>query len=167
MVKKGTVKLLPRETVLHVRDTCLCLAAQRAARRLARHFDHALKPLGLTNEQFSLLMALNQPEPPSMRRMAALMAMEPSTLTAAVRVLERRGLLTIERDALDGRSRRPRITRYGVSVMRAAVELWRQAHASLNADLSPEVETALREGLTALARLASPKEHTQPPSTRA
>jgi hypothetical protein len=47
---------VPFETTLHVRDNCLCLNVQRAARALARLFDEALRPLGLTNGQFSLLM---------------------------------------------------------------------------------------------------------------
>ena len=54
------------ETTLLVRDSCLCLHAQRAARALARQFDQVLKPVGLTNQQFSLLMALNRPAPPAM-----------------------------------------------------------------------------------------------------
>src|SRR3546814_1813697 len=55
---------VPFETTLHVRDHCLCLAARRAARALSRRFDEALRPAGLTNGQFSLLMSLNRPEPP-------------------------------------------------------------------------------------------------------
>ena len=51
-----------------VRDTCLCLHMQRAARALARRFDEALRPVGLTNGQFSLLMSLNRPAAPTMRR---------------------------------------------------------------------------------------------------
>ena len=63
---------IPFETTLHVRDACLCLHTQRAARTLARRFDEALRPAGLTNEQFSFLMALNRPEPPSQGEVAAL-----------------------------------------------------------------------------------------------
>ena len=50
---------VPYETTVLVRDTCLCLHVQRAARALARRFDEALKPLGLTNGQFSMLVALS------------------------------------------------------------------------------------------------------------
>jgi hypothetical protein len=57
---------VPFEITLQVRDTCLCLAAQRAARALARRFDEALRPLELTNGQFSLLMSLNRPKPAAM-----------------------------------------------------------------------------------------------------
>src|SRR5919206_2876829 len=94
---------VPFETTLLVRDTCLCLHAQRAARALARRFDEALRPLGLTNGQFSLLMALNRPEPAGMGAVASLLAMDRTTLTAALKPLARRGLLEVRRDPEDRR----------------------------------------------------------------
>ena len=78
---------LPLGTTFEVRDRCLCLAAQRAARALARRFDAVLKPHGLTNGQFSLLMALNRPEPPRISDLAPFLAMDRTTLTAALKVL--------------------------------------------------------------------------------
>lgn len=145
-----TPDLLPRETVLHVRDTCLCLAAQRAARRLARRFDAALRPFGLTNGQFSLMVALNQPEPPPIGRLAPFLGMDPSTLTAAVKPLARRGLLSVEPDPDDGRARRLRITPAGVALMQQAVEAWHAEHAALEATLPPGTAAALHEGLAAI-----------------
>src|SRR5271157_3483898 len=94
---------VPFETTLMVRDTCLCLHVQRAARALARRFDEALRPLGLTNGQFSLMMSLNRPEPPSMGSVAALLAMDRTTLTAALKPLERRGLIKVVPDPKDRR----------------------------------------------------------------
>lgn len=156
-----TPDLLPRETVLHIRDTCLCLAAQRAARRLARRFDAALRPFGLTNGQFSLMVALNQPDPPPMGRLAPFLAMDPSTLTAAVKPLARRGLLTVEPDEGDRRARRLRITAQGVALMRQAAEVWRAEHAALEAALPPGLPDRLREGLSALAAIPpSPQANT-------
>lgn len=142
--------ILPRETVLHIRDTCLCLAAQRAARRLARRFDAALKPFGLTNGQFSLMVALNQPEPPPIGRLAPFLGMDPSTLTAAVKPLARRGLLTVEPDPDDRRSRRLRITREGVALMQEAVEVWRSEHAALESDMDDGLPETLRQGLAGI-----------------
>lgn len=142
--------ILPRETVLHIRDTCLCLAAQRAARRLARRFDAALKPFGLTNGQFSLMVALNQPEPPPIGRLAPFLGMDPSTLTAAVKPLARRGLLTVESDPDDRRSRRLRITREGVALMQEAVEVWRSEHAALESDMDDDLPDILRQGLAGI-----------------
>ncbi|MFN3825570.1 MAG: MarR family winged helix-turn-helix transcriptional regulator [Pseudorhodobacter sp.] len=139
--------LLPRETVLHIRDTCLCLAAQRAARRLARRFDAAFKPLGLTNSQFSLMVALNQPAPPPIGRLAPFLGTDPSTLTAAVKPLARRGLLTVEPDPDDRRARRLRITPEGVALMRQAVAIWQITHAQLDGEIPDETADSIRNGL--------------------
>src|SRR3978361_1849131 len=96
---------VPFETTLLVRDVCLCLHIQRAARALARRFDQALRPVELTNGQFSLLMSLNRPEPPPMAPVASLLAMDRTTLTAALKPLERRGLVEVAPDPADRRGR--------------------------------------------------------------
>src|SRR5579864_5285199 len=100
-----SVGRIPYETTILVRDSCLCLHVQRAARALARRFDEALRPMGLTNGQFSLLMSLNRPDPPSMGPVASLLAMDRTTLTAALKPLERRGLVRITADPKDRRGR--------------------------------------------------------------
>lgn len=141
---------LPPATVHHIRDTCLCLATQRAARALARRFDAALRPFGLTNGQFSLMVALNRPEPPPIGRLAPFLAMDPSTLTAAVKPLERRGLVRLVPDAQDRRSRRVQITPEGVALLRQAVPAWRAAHAELDAGLGAGTADALRQALALL-----------------
>ena len=138
---------LPSATVHHIRDTCLCLAAQRAARALARRFDAALRPFGLTNGQFSLLVALNQPEPPPIGRLAPFLAMDPSTLTAAVKPLERRGLVRLVPHPRDRRARRVQITPEGVALLRRAIPVWRATHAALEAGLGTGPADALRLGL--------------------
>src|ERR1700683_2498808 len=89
------------EATLPVRDSCFCLHVQRAARALARRFDDALRPLGLTQGQFSLLMSLNRPEPPRIGDVSALLAMDRTTLTANLKPLERRGLLKVKVDKAD------------------------------------------------------------------
>src|ERR1700721_2557944 len=96
---------VPHQTTLLVRDSCLCLHVQRAARALARRFDEALRPMGLTNGQFSLLMSLNRPEPAGMGAVAALLGMDRTTLTASLKPLERRGLVRVPADPKDRRGR--------------------------------------------------------------
>src|SRR5450755_3431343 len=103
----------PYETTLLVRDACLCLHVQRAARALARRFDDAFRPLGPTNGQFSLMMSLNRPKPPGMAAVASLLAMDRTTLTAALKPLERRGLVRISVDPTDRRGRLIRLTPRG------------------------------------------------------
>jgi DNA-binding MarR family transcriptional regulator len=114
-----------------VRDNCLCLHAQRAARALARRFDGALRPVGLTSGQFSLLISLNRAEPPTIGSVAALLAMDRTTLTANLKPLERRGLLTVLVDVTDRRIRRLALTAAGRDVLRSAVPAWRREQTAV------------------------------------
>lgn len=148
----STEPLIPYSTTLHVRDTCLCLHAQRAARALARRFDTALKALGMTNGQFSLMMALNRPEPPPMGPVAHLLAMDRTTLTAALKPLARRGWVSIEPDPKDRRGKRLRLTADGAAVLSAAVPIWRETHAAVEAELSSGDPDGLRRDLLEIAR---------------
>ena len=141
---------VPYAATLHVKDTCLCLHAQRAARALARRFDEALRPFDITSGQFSLLMSLNRPEPPTIGSVAGLLAMDRTTLTANLKPLERRGLLTVGVDPNDRRNRRLALTPAGMAVLARALPVWTSTHADVETAL-PEGGDALRAGLMALA----------------
>jgi DNA-binding MarR family transcriptional regulator len=143
--------VIPFETTLHVRDTCLCLHVQRAARALARKFDEALRPVDLTNGQFSLLMSLNRPEPPAMAPVAALLAMDRTTLTAALKPLEKRGLLEIIIDHRDRRLRRMKLTPAGQTLLARAMPIWTKTHAEIDEALGEGRPGRLRVDLLALA----------------
>ncbi|MHC2216413.1 DNA-binding MarR family transcriptional regulator [Rhizobium leguminosarum] len=119
---------IPFSTTLMVRDTCLCLHVQRAARALARLFDDALRPAGLTNGQFSLMMSLNRPEPPPMGPVAALLAMDQTTLTAALKPLQRKGWVTVMENPRDRRGRLLSLTTEGKAVLgESAADLGKHA----------------------------------------
>lgn len=143
--------ILPFQTTLYVRDCCLCLHVQRAARALARRFDIALRPFNLTNGQFSLLMSLNRPEPPSMAPVASLLAMDRTTLTAALKPLARRGLVKIAADPNDRRSRILILTAKGRKLLAAAFPTWQSTHQEIEAQLPAGSPDALRKNLLALS----------------
>ncbi|HYW24171.1 MAG TPA: MarR family winged helix-turn-helix transcriptional regulator [Terriglobales bacterium] len=137
------------EVTREVANACLCLHAQRAARALARRFDGALRPLGLTNGQFSLLMSLNRPEPPTVGSVAALLVMDRTTLTANLKPLERRGLVRSTPDGADRRVRRLELTATGVDLLAAALPMWRREHAAVERELAGA--DRMRTDLNALA----------------
>lgn len=139
------------ETTLLVRDTCLCLHLQRAARSLARRFDDALRSLGLTNGQFSLMMSLNRPEPPGMASVASLLAMDRTTLTAALKPLERRGLVKITANPADRRARHLTLTSKGRKLLVQAVPIWESTHLAFEALLSDHDPDRLRNNLRSLS----------------
>ena len=141
---------IPFETTMLVRDTCLCLHVQRAARALARRFDEALRPLGLTNGQFSLMMSLNRPEPAPMGPVATLLAIDQTTLTAALKPLERRGWVNIMPNPKDRRARLLSLTPSGRAMLAAAVPIWKATHAALEERLPDGNGDRLRSDLAAL-----------------
>ena len=139
------------ETTIIVRDSCLCLHVQRAARALARRFDEALRRFGLTNGQFSLMMSLNRPEPPAMGSVASLLAMDRTTLTAALKPLARRGLIRITKDRDDHRARLLELTPQGKKLLARAVPVWKSTDAAMEARLGEGEPERLRKNLRALA----------------
>jgi DNA-binding MarR family transcriptional regulator len=142
---------LSHSITLLVRDHCLCLHVQRAARALARRFDEAFRPLGLTSGQFSLLMSLNRPEPPPMGPVASLLAMDRTTLTAALKPLERRGLVRIANDRNDRRSRSLILTAKGRNLLARAAPIWQLTHAEVERHLSSAKLDELRASLMAVS----------------
>src|SRR5688572_30191090 len=109
-----------------VRISCMCLHVQRAARAVARRYDEALRPAGITNGQYSLMMVLNAEEAPSMQVISSVLDMDRTTVTANLKPLERRGLVKVMVDAEDRRSRRIALTPAGRKVLAKAVPLWRR-----------------------------------------
>ncbi|TPW26483.1 MarR family winged helix-turn-helix transcriptional regulator [Pararhizobium mangrovi] len=139
---------------IHVRDHCLCLHAQRAARAIARRFDEALKPLDLKSGQFSLLTSLNRPEPPTLGSVAELLAMDRTTLTANLKPLERRGLVTVRADEADRRSRRLGLTEEGRALVRRAGPIWQATHAAIEAEFGGDADR-LRADLNGIREAAA------------
>jgi DNA-binding MarR family transcriptional regulator len=124
---------------------------QRVARTLARRFDEALRPLGLTNGQFSLLMSLNRPEPAGMASVSSLLGMDRTTLTAALKPLERRRLVKVARNPSDRRGRQLSLTGDGKTLLASAVPVWEQTHLQVTASLPNGDVDSLLKGLRALS----------------
>lgn len=139
------------DTTHVVRDACLCLHVQRAARALARRYDEMLRPLGITNGQFSLMMSLNRPEPPAMGDVARLLAMDRTTLTAALKPLERRGVVKVCVGKEDRRSRVLSLTPSGRRLLAAALPIWERAQKAVGRRLAGSDPDRLRGDLRALS----------------
>ena len=118
---------------------------------MARHFDELMRPAGLTSGQFSILMSLNRPEPPTIRSVAELLAMDRTTLTANLKPLERRGLVRIRVDAADRRNRRLVLTAAGRRHLIAALPAWENGHATIEPILAGANADRLRADLRSLA----------------
>jgi DNA-binding MarR family transcriptional regulator len=125
----------PIERVLLICDPCLCV--QRAARMIARRFDEELRQTGLTNGQFILLMLLNCPKAPGMQDLSSLLAMDRTTLTAALKLLEHRGLVKMNVDRTDRRVKHITLTARARALLQVALPLWNRTRVKVEA-LVPE-----------------------------
>lgn len=141
---------LPLSVTHEVYGRCLCLSVHRAARTLARRFDAALAPFGISHGQYSLLMSLNRPAPPRLGETAAFLAMDRTTLTANLKPLERDGLVEVRPDPDDRRSRRLHLTARGRALLKRAVPVWRSTHDEVDR-IVPANPHQLRDQLSELA----------------
>lgn len=122
-------------TTQMVGESCLCFRVQRASRAIGRRFDEALRPVGLTNWQFSLLMTLNRPSPLTVNGLAEELGMDRTTTTKNLKPLERRGLLEIWHDREDARVRRIVLTDAGRTLLAKALRHWQAANDAVAASL--------------------------------
>jgi len=86
-----------------------------------------------------------------MASIASLLAMDRTTLTAALKPLERRGLVKVVADLADRRSRRLILTFEGEALLASAMPVWEQTHREVEAlikDIDPD---GLRKSLLALS----------------
>jgi DNA-binding MarR family transcriptional regulator len=86
--------------------------------------------------------------------LAALLAMDRTTLTAALKPLERRGLIDVAVDPADRRNRVLTLTRSGRSLLAAAVPIWKRTHAQVERLLAGADPHVLRRDLRNLSDTA-------------
>lgn len=82
---------------------------------------------------------------------ASFLAMDRTTLTAALKPLERRGLVKVEQDPSDRRSRILILTDEGRNLMAQALPVWERTHDEVDQLLTEDLDT-LRKGLLAISR---------------
>ena len=122
---------------------CLAVRTLSAARAISRRYDTALRPVGLTINQFTLLAAIAQTRPNSISEIAERLSMERTSLTRGAKLLEASDL--IERSGEAGtRKRALRITDKGLSLLREAYPLWEKAQLETEALLGDEIDETNR-----------------------
>ncbi|MEZ5666349.1 MAG: MarR family winged helix-turn-helix transcriptional regulator [Alphaproteobacteria bacterium] len=134
-----------------VRESCMCLHLQRTARTVGRRYDAALRPLGLSNGQFSLMVALVRPVPLTVGALAAELGMDRTTLTANLKPLRARGLVLVAIDRADRRNRAVSLTAAGRALLEQALPVWYRVQAEVIAQPNPMPAANLRRALRALA----------------
>ena len=121
---------------------CLCASFRRASRALTQLYDDALRPLGLTPTQFTILQALSLTGTVHQGRLGEILAMDSTTLTRTLNIMARHGWV----EKLKGRDRRERqlrLTRAGHGQLDRALPFWQEVQARLRRKLGSEPWQAL------------------------
>jgi len=118
-------------TCAQMRGTCAAQALRRASRLITQSYDKALAPSGLKVTQLPILVALGAHGPIPLTPLAGALALDRTTLTRNLRILEQRGVVTMAQDDGDARVRLAGITDAGAQALVDALELWKGVHAAV------------------------------------
>ncbi len=105
---------------------CACFNTRKAARAVTRFYDGMLAPSGLKATQLTMLGAVSISGPSRMSELAEMLALDKTTLTRNLKLLEAAGLIAIA-VGTDRRARVVALTRAGTDVLESALPLWREA----------------------------------------
>ena len=135
------------------RNRCNCLALRKASRHMTLFYDAALEPAGLRSTQYALLTEIHRcgDDPPSIGDLAEALVMDQSTIGQNLRPLQRDGLVTLERDEADRRSRLAKLTRAGRSRLADARPLWLAAQEKFENGFGKRAAAELRNVLAGIA----------------
>jgi DNA-binding MarR family transcriptional regulator len=136
---------------------CACGSLRRATRVLTRVYDDALGPSGLEITQFGLLASIDRLGEATQRQLSVGLAMDTTTLTRTLGLLERRGWV-VRSPGRDKRHRILRLTRTGRARLALARPLWHRAQRDVYAVIGQNTfETLTRMSHDIVAALHSAK----------
>ena len=136
-----------------VLSPCVCNSLRMATRAVTQLYDDALRPSGLRVTQFSVLAALARVGEASVGELADSLAIDQSTLTRGIALLERDGLA--ERvPHPDARVKQLRLTARGRAALERARPLWEKAQQIVLRELGPTGWSAARRRLGRLLQVA-------------
>ena len=114
-------------------EICNCLALRQATRLVTQFYDQHLAASGLRGTQYSILARLDRLGPTTINALAAELVMDRTTLGRNILPLERDGLIRVEPNSADARSRDLALTAKGANRLRAARAGWVKAQKGFDA----------------------------------
>src|SRR5581483_8264007 len=116
---------------------CACATARHVARLLTQMYDESLRDVGIQAPQFALLMTIDTLGPASQAALGRRHALDKTTISRNLRLLERKGWIETAPGA-DRRQRRFTLTPGGRRRLAAAKPAWQKAQERLRAAMSEQ-----------------------------
>jgi len=105
-------------------DMCKCLEQQKKARIISRKFDDLLRPFGLTNGQFSIIMVIHENKTTTISNLSKKLDIDRSTLSTNIRRLETKNILNITKNSSDSRLKTISLNESGNYLFRQCRNVW-------------------------------------------
>lgn len=131
---------------------CACMKLRIASRKVTRLYDAAFRPSGITPTQFTLLTAVNEKDDVSLTSLADILGLERTTLLRNLKPLERDGLILLSTSD-NSRTRIVKLSSRGFTKLEQVLPLWREAQATLENLLGPDVWQQMQSDLTKIGNL--------------
>ncbi len=135
---------------MQVRAMCACNQLRRATRGVTQLYEAALAASGLKVTQLPILVGLGHVGDLSVSTLAEALALDRTTLTRNLKVLEARGLVRTSESEDDARVRMVSLTLEGADVLADALQRWEQIQHVVEERFGRERLTALYGELDAL-----------------
>jgi DNA-binding MarR family transcriptional regulator len=116
---------------------CMCGSFRRTSRALTQLYENSLRPLGLRATQFTILQALSLAGEVTQNQLGEILAMDSTTLTRTLRIMDREGWIT-ERRGKDRRERRLRLAKAGETQFKRALPVWENVQMRLRRQLGEQ-----------------------------
>lgn len=136
-----------------VERECPAFQARVTARALTRYYNACFRPLGITSEQFSLLVGIGGSHEPTLAELAARAGVDATTLSRSAKGLERSDLV----HSHGGRGRagkRLALTDEGRQLMKESMAVWELARTRLAESLGEEASSVAGSVMYQLAAAA-------------
>ena len=130
----------PEHAARAMTEECLALRVRRLSRVVTRLFDGAVRPLGLTPSQLTLLAVLERSGPSAPSAVARVLDLEKSTLSRTLGRMRGAGWV---RERPHGASKRLELTPAGRVLLGKAYDPWHRAQAQARDLLGARVIRAL------------------------
>jgi DNA-binding MarR family transcriptional regulator len=142
--------------IRRVAKECTGLRIRQVSRLLTRIYDDSLRPLGIQETQFSMLVAVAMfgEDGTTMNALANNLVIDRTTLTRNIVPLEKAGYLRVARSPTDARARVILVTRSGERLIEAAYPLWEEAQGKIRRALGDDRFEALRSQLSDVVAFA-------------
>ena len=135
-----------------VAERCFAVRVVRAGRVLSRLYDEAVRPLGITGTQFTLINVIEQMQPDSIASIGERLDIDATTLSRNLRRLETAGIIEMGEPAPD-RRRAIALTDHGRSLLDQAYEAWKGAQAKVEALYASDEIEPFKEHLSRIKGL--------------